>query len=92
MEEETATVYKPLEEVLQYYNPSSTNLMLFQYWMMNLYYLKIIKRSVLEPTEKRFLYRYVLKMMRWHRKTLWYDFIYSMKCLPTALLKRWSIK
>ena len=90
MEEETATVYKPVDEVLAYYNPSRKNMMLFQYWMMDLYYLQIIKRSPLLATEKKILYRYIIKTMYWHKKTLWDDFMYSMKCLPTALIKKWS--
>lgn len=92
MEEETATVYKPVEEVLEYYNPSKKNLMLFQYWVMDLYYFKIINNSLLISAEKRTLYRYILKMLYWHKKTLWDDFLYSIKCLPTALHKRWSDK
>jgi hypothetical protein len=92
MEKETATVYKSVKEVLEYYNPSSKNLMLFQYWIMDLYYFKIINNSILEPDEKSKLYRYVFKMLYWHRKILWSDFLYSAKCLPAALIKRWSYK
>lgn len=90
MEQQTATFYKPVEEVLKYFNPDNKNLMLFQYWINYLYYLKVVKKSLLKPSEKLLLKKFILKTMYYHKSLLWNDFKYSLKCLPSVLMKKWS--
>ncbi len=70
MDEKTATHLKSAEEVVKHYDPEMKNLMLFQTFKLQYAYLKGIKRTPLRLREKKCLYRYYFKQLRWSRNKL----------------------
>ena len=79
MDEKTATHLKSAEEILKHYDPDMKNLMLFQEWKLQYEYFTAIKRAPLPLTEKKCVYHYFFKRLRWSRNALLGDFVDMFK-------------
>lgn len=73
MDEETATKYKKIEEVMLYYVPDAKRSMLFQNWRVHFEYFLAVLKSPIEKFEKKRIYRHLLKRVYWDRYCLWND-------------------
>jgi glycosyltransferase involved in cell wall biosynthesis len=79
MDEKTATHLKSADEVLKHYDPDMKNLMLFQEWKLQYEYFTAIRRAPITAAEKKCVYRYFFKQLRWHRNELIGDFAEMFK-------------
>ena len=76
---ETASSMRSGADLQQYIDPGLDTKMLFQNLKLFRAYYRAVRRAPICKTEKRVLYRYLLKRVRWSRYQLLGDVVYAVK-------------